>query len=315
MRNQIKFSVIIILINCALLFSQITFSQNDVGSFKRTIDSTAVTSINYAVEYFRLYSPSMEREIKVLVATPPSYKKEPNRKFPVLYTLHGANSPYDTWHHLLRLQDNLNGKEFIYTCFDGDATSNYIDAWYPIRTAGRNTGDTTKRKSYFKTFFFDEFMPALDEWYRIDPDKRAITGYSMGGNGALNYMLVDPEKFTAISCLSTTVTNFENQSGFGGKRWMARYLGDYNFYPERYEAIDEYARLKKYKSENVDIPPVYLHCGTEDRLIGMSRDLTKLLNDLGYEVYYKESEGGHNWDFWLKVAGDVIDFHWKYFNE
>ena len=315
MLNRIKSAVAAVIIIVALFSAKKLFSQVSKSEFKRTIDSVVVASSNYTVEYFRLYSSSMEREIKVLVALPPSYKKNPDKKFPILYTLHGANSPYDTWHHLLRLQDNIKGKEFIYTCFSGDATSNYIDSYYPIRTTGRNDPDTTKRKSYFKTFFYDEFMPALDEWYRIDPVKRAITGYSMGGNGALNYMLVAPDKFTSISCLSTTVMNFENQSGLGGMRRMARYLGDYDLYPERYKAIDEYVRLKKYKENNIEIPPIYLHCGTDDRLIGMSQDLNKLLSELGDDVTYLESPGGHNWDFWLKVTGDVIDFHWKHFNE
>ena len=313
MLDSIKSKITLLIVAGCLLASQVAFSQGGDTKCKRTIDSTVVANTNFTVDYFRLYSPSMQREVKVLVATPPSYMKNPTKEFPVLYTLHGAGSPYDTWHHLLKLQDNINDKPFIYTCFDGDATSNYIDSYYPLTTS-RDRSDTTKQKSLFKTFFFDEFMPAIDEWYRVDASRRAITGYSMGGQGALNYMLVAPEKFTAISSLSTTVLDFGDISGYGYSR-MSRYLGEFETYPERYEALDELVRIKQYKEKNVALPPVYLHCGSDDRLLPTSKKLDNYLRELGYEVRFIESEGGHNWDFWLKVAGDVIDYHWKYFNK
>ncbi|MFH0759450.1 MAG: alpha/beta hydrolase-fold protein [Bacteroidota bacterium] len=261
MTESITSKMTLIMVAACLFLTQMALSQDSHSTFRRTIDSTVVAGTNYTVDYFRLYSPSMQREIKILVATPPSYKKNPQKEFPVLYTLHGANSPYDTWHHLLRLQDNIKDKPFIYTCFDGDAASNYIDSYYPLSTS-RDRSDTTQQLSLFKTFFFDEFMPVLDQWYRIDATKRGITGYSMGGQGALNYMLVAPDKFTAISSLSTTVLDFSDGSGFA-----------------------------------------------------YSRKLDKFLRDLGYDVRFIESEGGHNWDFWLKTAGDVIEYHWTHFNE
>ena len=313
MRSCIRSRIALILVSGSLLLSREALSQDDQRAYMRTFDSTVVASSNYTVDYFRLYSPSMQREIKVLVATPHSYADNPEGIFPILYTLHGARSPYDTWHHLLRLQDNIKDKPFIYTCFDGDAVSNYIDSYYPIRTS-RDRDDTTTQISLFQTFFFDEFMPAIDAWYRVDDSKRAITGYSMGGQGALNYMLVEPDRFTAISALSTTVLDFRDRSSFSYKM-MSRYLGDIDAYPERYEALDEFVRIEKYKENNVELPPVYLHCGTEDRLLGMSRKLDKFLKDLGYEVRFVETQGGHNWDFWLKAASGVIDFHWNYFNE
>ena len=157
-------------------------------------------------------------------------------------------------------------------------------------------------------------MPSIDEWYRVDTTKRAITGYSMGGQGALNYMLEAPEKFTAISCLSTVVLDFSDKDGFLFGR-MSRYLGDIESYPERYEALDEPLRIKKYKENNIDLPPIYLHCGTDDRFLPVSQKLNQLLLELGYKVLFIESEGGHNWDFWLKSTEDVVDYHWKYFYE
>jgi len=313
MANKLICRIALIFVTGSFLPTQVALSQDSHSPFRRTIDSTVIASTNYSVDYFRLYSPSMQREIKVLVATPPSYKDNPAKEYPVLYTLHGARSPYDTWHHLLRLQDNINDKPFIYTCFDGDATSNYIDSYYPLRTS-RDRSDSTTQISLFKTFFFDEFMPAIDAWYRVDESKRAITGYSMGGQGALNYMLVAPEKFTAISALSTTVLDFGDSNNFA-YRMMSRYLGDIETYPERYEALDELVRIRKYKDSNVALPPVYLHCGSDDRFLEVSRKLEKYMKDLGYEVRFIESEGGHNWDFWLEAAGDVIDYHLKYFNE
>ena len=278
---------------------------------KQVIDTTYVTPSGCTVARFRVYSISMEREIKVAIVMPPAYQTEKRRKFPILYTLHGKGAPYNTYAEMTKLQNELKDKPLIYTCFDGDDYSMYIDSKYPIKTA-RGTSDTTKRKSLFTTFFFDEFIPIIDDWYRVDKTKRGLTGFSMGGYGALHYALVHPEMFCSVSGLSSVFLDTSNKTEVGRLKGM---LGMFEENRLDYEALDHYKRIAAWKDKNVKIPPVYLACGTEDPLIVHSRKMKDYLQSLDVTIEYRESPGKHNWAFWHPESLGIAEFHWKYFHD
>jgi len=278
----------------------------------RIMDTVYVTEAGCTIERFRMYSDCMGRYIKAAVVLPQVYQAETERKFPVLYTLHGAGAPYNTYAEMSLLQAQLKNKPFIYTCFDGDDRSMYIDSKYPVITARRNESDTTKRKSLFTTFFFSEFIPAIDEWYRVDGSKRALTGFSMGGFGALHYALVHPEMFCSVSGLSSTFMDVSAFSNVGRIRYEEM-LGSFKDNKADYEALDHYLRLAELKKKGVHIPPIFLHCGTEDFLLNQNRKMKAHLDSLNIINEYKESPGEHNWKFWHPASVGVAEFHWKYF--
>jgi S-formylglutathione hydrolase FrmB len=283
------------------------------GQFKRIIDTTYVTESGCTVECFRLHSPSMARDIKVAVVLPPVYKTDKTGKFPVLYTLHGMSAPYNTYAAMSNLQSQMKDKPFIYTCFDGDDRSWYIDSKFPFATARKSDKDTTKRKSLFDTFFFAEFIPAVDSWYRVDTDKRALTGFSMGGFGALHYALVHPEMFCSVSGLSSVFLDVSTMTD-NGRNMFKDMLGPLKENRAAYEALDHYKSLSALKAKGVAIPMVYLACGTEDALLKQNRKMKAFLDSLHIPNEYREAPGIHNWIFWHGEAAGVAEFHWKYFN-
>ena len=278
---------------------------------KQVVDTSFVAPSGCTIQRFRIYSNSMQRDIKVAVVLPPAYQNDKKRKFPILYTLHGASAPYDTYAAMNLLQNELKEKPFIYTCFDGDSFSMYIDSKYPIKTA-REKVDTTKRRSLFTTFFFKEFIPALDKMYRVDKSKRGLTGFSMGGYGALHYALVNPEMFCSVSGLSSVFLDTSEKGSAGRLRSM---IGPYEENKADYEAIDHYKRIAALKAKGKKIPPVFLACGKEDPLIVQSRKMRDYLKSLNLTVEYKESPGLHNWAFWHPESVGVAKFHWKYFRD
>lgn len=282
------------------------------SQFKRIIDSTRVTESGCTIEFFRLHSTSMERDIKVAVVLPPAYKTDKAKQFPVLYTLHGMSAPYSTYAAMSNLQAQLKDKPFIYTCFDGDDRSWYIDSRFPFATARKVEKDTTNRKSLFDTFFFVEFMPAIDSWYRTDSGKRALTGFSMGGFGALHYALVHPELFCSVSGLSSVFLDTSNMSVLG-RNMLKEELGSFRENKAAYEALDQYKKLASLKAKGVAIPPIYLSCGTEDPLVSQNRKMRAYLDSLHITNEYREAPGIHNWIFWHAESVGVAEFHWKYF--
>jgi S-formylglutathione hydrolase FrmB len=105
------------------------------------------------------------------------------------------------------------------------------------------------------------------------------------------------------------VSAFENP----GRIRYEEMLGSFRENKPYYEAIDHYRRLVLLKEKGVQIPAIYLSCGTEDYLIGQNRKMKAHLDSLGIPNEYREAPGEHNWKFWHPESVGVAEFHWKYF--
>jgi S-formylglutathione hydrolase FrmB len=246
------------------------------------------------IEKYTIHSPSMNRDIRIVVVLPPAYASSPDETFPILHALHGYGAPYDTWSQMASLRKTLAECPMIVTCLDGDKGSWYLDS--PLKT-----------ESQFETFFFAEFIPYLDKHYRVDATRRAVTGFSMGGSGAFHYMLARPELFKSVSSLSGAFYELtppnETMKGY-----LEELIGSYDEHPDLYEKLDCNVGIRKADK----LPPIYLHCGTEDFLIEVNRRMHTLLKAEGFQAEYKETEGAHDWSFWKAAAPEVIRFHWKH---
>ncbi|MGO8705120.1 MAG: alpha/beta hydrolase [Candidatus Brocadiia bacterium] len=275
----------------------------------RIMETSGVAPAGCTIEKFRVLSPAMGREIKALVVLPPEYKAHPEKRYPILYTLHGAAAPYDCFSAMLPLLQALKDKPMIVTCMDGDAWSWYIDSPVPL-AAGRDPKDTARVKSLFTTFFFDEFIPCIDRHYRVNPRQRMLTGFSMGGFGALHYMLARPGEFVSVSALSGAFFHL-NPPDERTEKFLSPMLGPYKEHAERYRALDLFTRIKDQVANGVKMPPIYLACGTEDGLLGSSRAMAGFLKEQGVACKSVESAGKHEWPFWRDASAGVIDFHWR----
>ncbi len=292
--------------------------------------SVTTTAEGCVIEKFDVPSPSMKRNIHAVVVLPPEYKDKPDKKYPILYTLHGAGAPYATYSEMAPLRRALRDRPMIVTCFDGDRASMYLD---------------TTPNSQFETFFFQEFVPYIDAHYRTN-GQRGVEGFSMGGFGAFHYLLCRPEMFTSVSAMSGAFR-------MGGPR---RPPGPGSAPAEANAAVrppderrDLLARLEKAVKAGTKLPPLLIHCGTEDGLLAANRELAKLLVDQNKLIaeeaardaavvsqtdpagkakaladlvaarrirfWYVESPGGHNWAFWRDGSELMLDFHWRCFRD
>jgi len=309
------------------------------------------------IERYTIPSPCMKRDIRVAVVLPPDYDARPEERYPILYTLHGARAPYDTWSQMSPLRRVLRDKPMIVTCFDGDEVGMYIDS---------------RPDSQFTTFFFDEFVPYMDEHYRVN-GLRGVTGFSMGGYGAFHYMLTKPDMFASVSLLSSgfrqgrpgprPVDSPAPPPGEGRDRQgpprpsrdeqgppgvvREQPEGQAAGRPRGFSRPPIHDRIVQYVADGVKLPPMMMHCGTEDRGLEPSREfatflteqnkiirerlesqvagiedqrerrgkLSELMAEHGLNFMYKESPGGHNWEFWRDASEAVAEFHWKSFQK
>lgn len=225
-----------------------------------------------------IYSDAMGREVQYAVVLPDSYATQTNKTFPVLYCLHGAGSPYDTWAVMLPLNRAIDGDyPAIIVTFAGG--SRYID----------NKNDPSIR---YTTFFFEELVPFIETTYRAGgrQELRGVTGFSMGGFGAWHFMLLRPDFFSSVSSLS---------GAFAGA-------------PSGHSEFELYSRLEAAYQNEIELPPMYLGCGLSDRYLSENRTMEDALSSRGFSVEYVESPGDHNWTYWRDTSPQIIAFHYKY---
>jgi len=275
---------------------------------RRIMEETTTTPEGCTIEKFRIISPSMGREIKAMVVLPPEYKAHPEKKYPVLYTLHGAKSPMDRYITKTPvLLQALKDKPMIVTCMDVDGFSWFLDSPY-LQDPTRSKESQPKVKSLFTTFFFDEFIPCVDQNYRINPKQRMLTGNSMGGFGAFHYMLTKPEMFLSVSALSGL---YEKTDADQVQRKWEPLLGSIQEFPERHRSVDVFDHVKSVARKGAKFPQLYMICGTEDALLPHNRAMQSLLKELGIPSEYHEFPGKHGWPFWSEKMPGVVDFHWN----
>jgi S-formylglutathione hydrolase FrmB len=341
-----KIMILLTLIAC-LVLSSIAFSDPAAQPAKDAASSPAVgvtsTPATQAVtvmpegcivERFEVPSSSMKRQIHALVVLPPEYKDNPDKRYPVLYALHGGYAPYACWSEMRPLRKALRERPMIVASFDGDKLGWYIDS-------------TVKPDSKFTTFFFDEFIPHVEAHYRTS-GLRGVTGFSMGGFGALHYMLCKPAMFASVSALSSDYFRLGDKAGQEGYDLLAL-LGDPNQNGEEYAKIAIPDRVAEAVKRHVKLPPMMLHCSTEDGygLLAENQEMARFLVEqnkiIADEVRKEaggqadkdkrdkltadllaarkinflsmEAPGKHDWAFWRDASEIVIDFHWRSFRD
>lgn len=279
-------------------------------------------------------SPSMQRDIRVIVVLPPNYAANDTTRYPVLHALHGMGAPYASWSEMPALRRALKEMPMIVTCMDGDEAGWYLNA-------------TQKPDSQFRTFFFDELIPWLAENYRVS-GQRAVTGFSMGGFGAMAYAFDQPQLFSSASSLSGAFYPMDAAAAHPRiTHALAELLGSYAKNAAAYAERDIYNRLERHVANGQRIPPLMLRCGTEEMLLAVNRSfvdflaamnarirervepqvegiedkrerrraLYALMDKAGIDFTYVETSGAHDWTYWKSQAGAIMAFHWKHFQE
>ena len=146
------------------------------------------------VRHGEVHSRAMNRTVGYNIYLPPSYEREPARRYPVVYYLHGAtgNERSDAGFHRVVAGEIDAGTvgEVIYVFPNGGPFSSYAD--WP--------------DSYVKaeTWIVQELIPYIDQHYRTLGTRvgRAAMGYSMGGGGSVRLAMKHPDLFGAVAAMA-----------------------------------------------------------------------------------------------------------------
>jgi len=246
------------------------------------------------IDTLTIFSNSMQKNIKNVVILPDTLQSQ-NKKFPVLYLLHGAYGDYSDWTTKVpKIKEYANQYQMIIVCPDGDPFSWYFDS--PIDSSYR-----------YETYISKELITAIDKNYPTITSKsgRAITGLSMGGHGAFYLAFKHQDLFGAVGSMSggMDLVRFADKKNYE----LTKRLGNFKAFPENW--INNTIINMTDLVIGSDLKIVF-DCGIDDFLYGTNIDLHKKLHSQNIPHDYTERPGKHSWEYWK----NSIKYHMVFFD-
>lgn len=240
---------------------------------------------------------------------PPDYESS-ERSYPVLYLLHGGGDDQTGWvqfGEVLHITDKA--------IKEGKATPMII-VMPDANTKQRGYFNDLKDDWRYEDFFFVEFMPYIEDTYRIKKEKRfrAISGLSMGGGGTFMYALHHPELFSSAcplsaSCGPLSLEDMERQmtrrSWTGSKEEIEAWYLQHSAL-ELINAIPE--QTEDTPQDRSKIVRWYIDCGDDDFLFEGNSLVHIAMRKKGIPHEFRIRDGGHTWTYWREALPEVLSF-------
>ena len=238
------------------------------------------------VDKLTVPSPALGgRAQEVYVYLPPGYASTPNRRYPVLYLLHGFPGRPLAFLETVRMgvvEDSLLAKD--------EATP--VILVMPFGSTGTFTDEEwangARANQDWETFVAHDLVQAIDARYRTIPSgaARAIAGLSEGGFGAINIAFHHLGEFSVV----------ESWSGYEQPDKLRSIFGkDLRLLP-RNDPASELPQLAA--TLRAAHTYVWFYSGTTDPLRGENERFAAALAAAGIPHHYFEAAGGHNWALW-----------------
>lgn len=229
---------------------------------------------------------------------PPGYFKT-NKRYPVLYLLHGLFGHYDDWITRTNLAEYAASYDMIIVTPEGN------DSWY--------VDSATVPADKYESYFVKELIPDVDARYRTIKDKRArgVAGLSMGGYGALKYGLKYRDYFAFAGSLSGALDPANRSDERPGFIWeilrpsLTAAFGTPNGRTRQVNDLHQIARNLT-AADISSLPYLYFDCGLEDGFLATNRELADILLSKKIAHQFRQLPGGHNWGYWDKQVTEIL---------
>jgi enterochelin esterase-like enzyme len=295
-------------------------------------------------EKIKVHGKSLEGNLEgdspdrdVFVYLPLNYAASPNRRFPVVYFLHGYAAHAETYWKSLSVPAAADAAiadgsahEMIlvlpdaFTVYDGSMFSN-----------SPTTGD-------WETFIAGDLIAYIDSHYRTIADRgaRGLAGHSMGGYGTVRIGMKHPEVFSALYAMSSCCLMNEAQRLLPGAQanqppsaalknalsaQAAAWAPDTLNPPQYFDLptkdgevqpliaakwttnspllmVDQFVPgLKKFRAIAIDV-------GTKDPFLTTNTQLDQALRRLGVTHSFESYDGDHGNRITARFAAKVLPF-------
>lgn len=237
-----------------------------------TVTPLACWSEGGRFEQGSLRSDLLKLPMEYSVYLPPCYDQQPDRRYPVLYMIHGMSYNHDQW-------DRLGADEAADSLVAGGEVNPFIIVMPRDRNWDAPEADP------FGQVLVDALIPFIDKAYRTLPEReyRAIGGLSRGAGWAIHLGLSRWELFGAIGGHSPPVFWSDTNRVRG---WLAAIP------PE-------------------SMPRIYLDIGERDReaILHSAMWFENLLNEQGIPHEWYLFTGYHDEAYWSEHVADYLRWY------
>lgn len=167
--------------------------------------ASSVAAQSVRTEQISVHSQALEGNLEgnsadrsVTVYLPPDYDTSGQKRYPVLYALHGYSINNDIWSKEIKTPQTIDGaysagvKGMIIVLPNSQTVHNGS-----MYSSSATTGD-------WETFIAKDLVAYIDSHYRTLPrrESRGLAGHSMGGYGTVRIAMKHPEVFSAMYAMS-----------------------------------------------------------------------------------------------------------------
>lgn len=227
------------------------------------------------VDTVAVYSASMKKTIKTVVVRP---SDAASKQLPSVYLLHGYGGDYSSYvERCSNLKTLVDQYQIVAICPDGGVSSWYWDS---------------SDEFQYETFVTKELPEFIRKNYGVsaDPAKCGVTGFSMGGHGALFLALRHPGSFAAVASTAGGV----DFRPFPNNWEISKRLGSYAENPQKWDAHTVMESLHLYQPNTLAI---HIDCGKDDFFFGVNKKLHEEMTYRNIPHEYLTMPGKHTWDY------------------
>lgn len=247
-------------------------------------------------------SPALGRALTYNVYLPTGYAENTNVRYPVMYLLHGNGGNRNDWHVKGKMQSTVD--ELV-------AKGQIPSAIFIMPDANTNWYVDLKEK--METAFIEDLMPHVEKTYRTinAREGRVIGGLSMGGYGAVRFVLKYPEKFQAAALLSPAIYNPEPPADSSARhvKVFAEPNTDGAYSKNVWQQYNYPALMDAFLAKGIKVP-MYINSGDDDEF-AIEADATLLYSQLRKAKQPAELRivnGKHEWMVWETTLGDSLKY-------
>lgn len=242
------------------------------------------------VRHCRYWSEMNGVERLCRVYTPAEYETSPDKKYPVLYLLHGGGEDESGWEVQGRVGDIMDnliaaGRAVPMIVVMDSGTPRSFGA-----SRAKNGVDVTK-------IFVDELMPYINKTFRTltDRDHTAMAGLSWGGVQTWQTVLANTDKFAYMG-------GFSGAGNFSGPGAVQGANTPETAYNGIYKDKDAF---------NAKMKIIFISVGTNEE--NPVRETYKILHDYGIKnmVFYESEDTAHEWLTWRRSLREFAPLLFK----
>lgn len=286
------------------------------------------------VERIKVHSPAIEGNLQgnpadrdVLVYLPPSYASARDRRYPVVYQLHGWLPGAEQWAGMIDFEAGTNRALAF-----GNAKEMIVVVPDSLTIHGGSMYSTSVTSGDFEGFIARDLVAHIDSRYRTlaKRESRGLSGHSMGGYGTWRIAMKHPQLYSSFYAMSSCCLSPYSAEGLEQAAKIAT-LDDaakapiftrvsltlaaawspnpakpplyFDFPVEngelkplvltKWNANVPLAMIDQYVPNLRSFKAIGIEVGTQDGLIGDNERISRVLTSYGIDHVYETYEGNH----------------------